>query len=402
MTATETIRHDVVVVGARCAGAATARLLAQQGHDVLLLDRASLPSDALSTHGLARGGVVQLARWGLLDRVLDSGAPAVREVTFSSPDGTATRRVKERAGVDLLVAPRRVVLDALLLEDAVAYGARARTGTTVTGLLRDADGRIIGVTARGRDHDLVVHAQHVVAADGVRSALAPMLGARVTSAFHADLALYYAYVAEADWGPYEFHVGPQSYAGVFPTHGGEGCVWLTRPRALLEDVRSAGARRTEAFVDALCRLAPSLGARARAGRVTSPVRGTAGLPNHVRRPAGAGWSLVGDAGYHRDPITGHGITDAFRDAELLAEALHRWLSGESDETTAMRRYAATRDAAIRDVLRLTREFCRFPDPSRFVELQVELAAALDREATEFASRPAPAGRLIGAIPASVA
>lgn len=402
MTATERIRHDVVVVGARCAGAATARLLAQQGHDVLLIDRASLPSDTLSTHGLARGGVVQLARWGLLDRVLDSGVPAVREVTFSSPEGAATRRVKDGAGVDLLVAPRRMILDALLLEDAVAYGARVRTGATVTGLIRDASGRIAGVTARDRDHDLVVQAEHVVAADGLRSTLAPMLGAPVTSSFHADLAIYYAYVAGADWGPFEFHIGPQSYAGVFPTHGGEGCVWLTRPRSLLEDVRSAGAHRTEAFVDVLCRLAPSLGGRARTGRITSPVRGTAGLPNYVRRPAGRGWALVGDAGYHRDPLTGHGITDAFRDAELLAEALHRCLTGESDETTAMRQYAATRDAAIRDVFRLTRELCRFPDPSRFVELQIELAAALDREATELASRPAPAGQLVGAVPVPVA
>ena len=390
MTATEIVHHDVVVVGARCAGAATARLLAARGHDVLLVDRAALPSDALSTHGLARGGVVQLARWGLLDRVLRTGAPAVRQVGFSSHEGFVTRPVKERAGVDLLVAPRRIVLDAMLMEDAVANGATVRTGTAVTGLLRDAVGRVSGVTARTRDRELVVRAKHVVAADGLRSTLAPMLGAPVTSAFRTDLALYYAYVADADWDAYEFHVGPQSYAGVFPTHGGEGCVWLIRPRPLLEDVRTAGARRPQALLDQLCRVAPVLGARARTGSA-SPVRGTSALPNYVRRPAGPGWALVGDAGYHRDPITGHGITDAFRDAELLAEALSRCLADEGDEATAMRQYAAVRDAAIRDVYRLTRELCRFPDPSPFAELQVELAEALDREATELASRPAPAG-----------
>ncbi|MGZ4590726.1 MAG: FAD-dependent oxidoreductase [Actinomycetes bacterium] len=117
--------HDVVVVGARCAGAATAMLLARAGHDVTVVDRSRFPSDVLSTHGLVRGGVVQLARWGLLEDVLRSGAPAVREVTFRRGDTQITRQVKDQAGVDLLVAPRRHVLDALLVD---AARGRRRTG----------------------------------------------------------------------------------------------------------------------------------------------------------------------------------------------------------------------------------------------------------------------------------
>src|SRR5690349_21139684 len=115
--------YDVIVVGARCAGAATARLLAGRGHRVLLLDRAALPGDTLSTHGLVRGGVVQLSRWCLLDRLVDGGAPPVRTVSFATPDGQVQRPVKDRAGVDLLLAPRRTYLDALLLDEAVAAGA---------------------------------------------------------------------------------------------------------------------------------------------------------------------------------------------------------------------------------------------------------------------------------------
>ena len=96
---------DVVVVGARCAGAATAMLLARQGHRVVLVDRATFPSDTISTHAVARGGVVQLARWGLLDAVLASGAPAIRRVRFHVGGEVIDRVIKERAGVDLLVAP---------------------------------------------------------------------------------------------------------------------------------------------------------------------------------------------------------------------------------------------------------------------------------------------------------
>ena len=115
--------HDVVIVGARCAGAATALLLARAGYDVAMVDRSPMPQDTLSTHAIARSGVVQLSRWGLLDVVLDSGAPALRSVGFGTPAGFTTRVVKPTAGVDLLVAPRRHVLDSILREAAVTAGA---------------------------------------------------------------------------------------------------------------------------------------------------------------------------------------------------------------------------------------------------------------------------------------
>ncbi|HYO40989.1 MAG TPA: NAD(P)/FAD-dependent oxidoreductase [Nocardioidaceae bacterium] len=392
MTKTQVTRHDVVVVGARCAGSSTARLLARRGHDVVVVERAELPSDTLSTHGIARGGVVQLARWGLLDRVLASGAPPVREVMFATDEGDTTRPIKARAGVDLLVAPRRSVLDSILADDAVAGGVTLRTGTTATGLLRDDRGRVAGITARTRDGErLALHARHVVAADGLRSATAARLGARERRSFAADITLFYLYVDSVPWRGFEFHIAPQGFAGVFPTHDGAACVWLTRPTALLDSVRTAGARRTQALVAALAEVAPGLAARVRSGRVVSPTRGTVSPPNYVRDASGPGWALVGDAGYHRDPITGHGITDAFRDAELLAEALHETLAGSTPERAALEGYGAARDAALRDTFRLTRELTRFPDPSRFVELQIELSEALDREAQTLASRPAPAG-----------
>src|SRR5262244_262097 len=116
-------RHDIVVVGARAAGAATALLLARLGYDVVLVDRAVFPADTVSTHQIARTGVVQLHRWGLLEAVLDSGAPAIRQVTFTVEGQSTTRAIKDKAGVDLLVAPRRYILDTLVAETAAAVGA---------------------------------------------------------------------------------------------------------------------------------------------------------------------------------------------------------------------------------------------------------------------------------------
>jgi len=386
-----TSHHDVVVVGARVAGASTARLLATRGYDVALVERATLPSDTLSTHAIARGGVVQLARWGLLDKVLATGAPAIREVAFWRAGEQRRVAVKDRAGVDLLLAPRRQVLDLLLAEEAAAAGARLQTGTAVTGLLRDDRGRVSGVEAVTRGgHEARLHARFVVGADGLRSSTATRARARVCRSRPSRTSTWYAHV-EGDWSGFEFHVGAQAFAGAFPTHDGQACVWLCRPTALLEPVRTAGARRRAAWVDAIEAIAPALAGRVSTGRVASPVRGGVDLPDQVREPHGPGWALVGDAGYHRDPITGHGITDAFRDAELLADAIASVLAGETGEARSLSAYAAAREAALAETLRLTRALAAFPDPTRFVELQMELSDALEREASELASRPAPAG-----------
>ena len=395
--------HDVVVVGARCAGAATARLLAARGHDVLLLDRATMPSDTLSTHGLARGGVVQLSRWGLLDRLVDEGAPPVRTVSFTSPSGHIERPVKDRAGVDFLLAPRRSRIDALLVEEAALAGAEVRLGVIVDGVIRDERGRVVGVEARERGGSRVtLRARHVVAADGLRSTLAPALGARTLDSFRTGATLFYAYVGGVAWRGYEFHIAPGAFAGVFPTHDGEACVWLSRPDRLYGPVRHGAGERTAAWTELLTEVSPGLGERVSDGVITSPVRGCVDPPNYVRQAWGDGWSLVGDAGYHRDPITGHGMTDAFRDAELVADALDAALRGDVPAATALASYQTARDRALADTYRLTRELAHFPRPDRFVELQIALAEALEREATQLASRPAPVHGLTGPLATSVA
>ena len=367
-------------------------LLARAGHDVVLVDRSPQLGDVLSTHGIARGGVVQLSRWGLLDAVLATGAPPARQVTFGIDTTLTVRRIKDRAGVDMLLAPRRHVLDALLADAARAAGADVRLGLSVTDVIRDRDGRVAGVTAQDRRGATTqIRARYVVGADGLRSSIARLVGADVIESHNSDAAVYYAYIAAPDWDGFEFHLAQSSFAGVFPTHDGQGCVWLCRPTRLLRPVSHAGAGRTTALLSALAEAAPTVAERAHAGRVASRVRGAQRLPNQLRSCTGPGWALVGDAGYHRDPITGHGITDAFRDAELLATALDRALREPVDEAAALTGYQRARAAALRETFDLTRALAAFPPPHRFAALQIQLSAALDREATMLASMPAPPG-----------
>ena len=381
---------DVVVVGARCAGAATAMLLGRLGYRVTVVERGRIPSDTLSTHGLARGGVVQLARWGLLDQVLASGAPALRQVMFRADDVEEVRTVRPRAGVDHLVAPRRYILDGILADAATAAGATIHTGLTATGVVTAADGRVQGVKARTADGAAVtLTARVVVGADGVRSRVAELVGSTVRERHPVDSATFYAYVGGVPWRCLEFHVGEFAdgrvgYAGVFPTHHGQACVWVCCPAARVGGLRGAAV---EPFLRLLATVSPTLAARARTGQVMVPVRGAVRLPNQIRRATGPGWALVGDAGYHRDPITGHGITDAFRDAELLTRAVDEHLRGDADDLSG---YETARDAALRETFDLTCAMSRYPQLDEFVALQKRLSRALEAEADLLASAYMPA------------
>jgi flavin-dependent dehydrogenase len=388
-------RHDVVVVGGRVAGSATAMLLARLGHDVVVVDQASFPSDTVSTHSIARSGVVQLRRWGLLDDVVDSGAPAIRQVTFNAAGKSLTRTIKEKAGVDFLVAPRRYVLDTLLATAAEHAGAEVHTGITVTGLQRDEHGRVVGVSGQDRANARVeIGARFVVGADGLRSRVAELVGAAVDQAGPAGGAAQYAYYAGLPWSGIEFFVAERSFAGVFPTHDGQACIWVCTPSADAKAVRRRTGSRTEAFDQLLERSHPELALRLRHARRTSPVQGMLRQPNQLRQALGPGWALVGDAGYYRDAVTAYGISDAFRDAELLAVALDQALDGDGEETTALAAYQQHRDQALAEIFEITCRLVAYPPVPTFIELQKQLSAAIDKDAAALAARPVPGERLL--------
>ena len=181
--------YDVVIAGARCAGAATAMLLARRGLRVLAVDPSREGSDTLSTHALMRGAVLQLHRWGLLESIRSSGAPPIRKTSFHYGSETIEVPIKEKDGVDALYAPRRTVLDPVLTEAARAAGAEVVHGVSVTGLLRSDDGRVRGATISAADQSAVdVTADLVIGADGTRSRVARILQAEVDYSVPTRLA----------------------------------------------------------------------------------------------------------------------------------------------------------------------------------------------------------------------
>ena len=326
-------RYDAIIVGARVGGAATAMLLARRGMRVLVVDRASYGSDTLSTHALMRPAVIQLERWGLLDAVIAAGTPAVRRAVFHYPD--------ERVAIDIepLYAPRRTVLDAILVDAARAAGADFRFGVAVDDLLFDDSGRVTGISGEGLNE----RADLVVGADGIRSLVAQRAGAIVTRQSHVDGAAVFAYFQNLEAEGYEWVYGDHLASGIIPTNGGEACVFVGGPaRRFHQDVQpdlEAG------FARILEESSPAVAARVMAARRSSRFRGFAGVRGYYRKPFGPGWALVGDAGYFRDPISQHGISDAFRDAELLARAI--------DGRSTFGEYEAIRDEVTRDVFAVT-------------------------------------------------
>lgn len=336
---------DVIVVGARVAGSATAMLLARRGHRVLLVDRAQLPSDTVSTHAILRSGVLQLQRWGILDRVIDAGTPAVRNVTLGFGDERIPIELSTDHGVEALYAPRRFVLDAIVLEAAVDAGAEFRGGFRVTGVLRD-DGRIRGVLT-GSDAEPVT-ARLVIGADGVNSRIARLVDAPEYSSHRATNAVHYAYFTGIEHNGFWFQFTPGSNTGLIQTNNGEVLAFAGRPSQRMPAFRKDPESE---FFRLLHEGGADLAELVEAGERVSPFRGTPGLPAFMRRPWGPGWALVGDAGYTKDPISAHGISDAVRDAELCARAVDAALRNPGEGADALRRYEQQRDSLSRDLCR---------------------------------------------------
>jgi 2-polyprenyl-6-methoxyphenol hydroxylase-like FAD-dependent oxidoreductase len=330
-------RYDVIIAGARCAGASTALLLARAGLRVLVVDPAARGSDTLSTHALMRGAVLQLHRWGVLDEIRSVGTPEIRSTTFHYGDEVITIPIKERDGLDALYAPRRMILDAALADAACQAGAEIVHGRAVNGLVTDDRGRVIGARISGGDGaTAVVRADLVIGADGINSRVARILNVPVThSAPHATASIY-AYWKDLDLEGNHWYYEIGAAVGAIPTNGDETCVFASIPRSRFEAERRGGLRSLYGAV--LKQVSGDLANRVSGSLGPGKLRAFAGVPGYLRKAAGPGWALVGDAGYFRDPLTAHGITDALREAGVLAcsviagreSALHEYDEGRYD------------------------------------------------------------------------
>jgi flavin-dependent dehydrogenase len=333
-----TQRFDALIVGARCAGAATAMLLARRGLRVLAVDRGAYGADTLSTHALMRGGVLQLHRWGLLPRLAALGTPAVRSTLFQYAEELVEVAIRPADGVDALYAPRRTVLDSMLVDAAWGSGAEIRHGHTLVDLLRRADGRVSGaVLTDPAGRRVEVLADLVVGADGVGSTVARLVEAPVLRAGRHATAVIYGYWPGLERpAAYHWLYRKDASAGAIPTNGGLHCVFVAVPPARFRDALRHDI--AAGYHQVLAEVSPALADSVAASRPEGRLWALAGRRGFLRRPYGPGWALVGDAGYYKDPLTAHGITDALRDAELLAAAAVRGTEAAFSD------YAATRDA----------------------------------------------------------
>ena len=374
--------YDVVVVGARAAGAATAMLLAQAGLHVLVVERSAPGSDTLSTHALMRGGVMQLHRWGLLDTIIEAGTPAIRRTSFSYADERIDITIKPSHGVDALYAPRRTLLDATIARAAGEAGADVRFHTTVTGLLRDhGRDRITGVrlqTADGRVHE--ARAALVIGADGIRSIVANGTAAAVRRQGRHMSAVTYGYWSGLETTGYEWVFRTDACSGVIPTNDGRTCVFAgARPERIgrggVGTIEEIIARGDPALAERLARAQPPTGTRTWAGH-----RG------YLRQAHGPGWALVGDAGYFKDPISAHGLTDALRDAELLARAVIAGFGDDARMTEYLDEFEALRDRlSITLFETVDRIASNEWDDAEIAQLLIQLSSAMADEVDTLAA-----------------
>ena len=376
-------RYDVVVVGARAAGAATSMLLARRGLRVLAVDRGEYGSDTLSTHALMRAGVLQLVRWGLLGRIEREGTPPVNRTVFHYDDGAVDVPIKPRDGVPALFAPRRTVLDRVLVDAAVEAGAEVRHRVRLADLLRGAGGRVEGVLLQEADGEMsAVRADFVVGADGLRSTVAALVDAPVTwRARHAAAAVY-GYWSGLDVDGYHWYWGPGAAAGAIPTNGGQVLLFASVSERECRETMHADIPR--AYRRIVADVAPELAERLPEAQLAGNLKGFPGHAGFMKRAWGPGWALVGDAAYFKDPITAHGISDALRDAELLASAFVE--GGEG----ALAEYEATRDELSTRFAEVTDRIASFEwDTAELKILHKALSEEMKREVAAIVDRPAP-------------
>jgi 2-polyprenyl-6-methoxyphenol hydroxylase-like FAD-dependent oxidoreductase len=308
--------YDAIIVGARCAGSSTAMLLARRNYRVLVVDRATFPSDTVSTHVVQPLAVAALARWGLLDRLTATGCPPIHTYTFdfgpvtlSGAPGTAASPVA--------YCPRRTVLDKVLVDAAAEAGAEIREGFLVDDLLIE-DGRVVGIKGHAKGGAVVTErARVVVGADGRYSTVAEAVRPEQYNEKPPLLAPYYTYWSDLPMdGRFETYIRPHRGFAAAPTHDGLTMTVGGWPHAEFE----TNKKDLESHFMSLFDLAPEFAERVRGATRRAPIAGTP-VANFFRKPFGPGWALVGDAGYNKDAITAQGIQDAFRDAERCAIAL---------------------------------------------------------------------------------
>ena len=380
--------YDAIIVGARCAGSPLAMLLGRKGYKVLLVDKASFPSDIISTHYIHQPGAARLKRWGLLDAVISSNCPPIMRMLFDVGPFALEGSPPSVDGAAEALCPRRMVLDKILLDAAVTAGAEVRERFYVRDVIRDGD-RITGIRAEtSSGQSIVEQARVVVGADGQRSVIARACCAAEYQVRPAASCNYYTYFSDVPCSTAELYNRDRCLIGLFPTNDDLTLVFEAFPNHDFREQRG----NLEAHYFRLLTQVPEVLERVRDGRREARFTGTTDLPGFFRKSSGSGWALAGDAGYHKHPVTAQGISDAFRDADELAAAVDGGLSGAGPLEQSLADYARRRDESVMPMYELTCELATLEPPS--LEMQHRFAAMRgDQEAIS---------RFLGTITGSVA
>ena len=357
--------YDAIVVGARCAGSPTAMLLARRGYRVLLIDAARFPSDTVSTHFIWPPGVACLQRWGLRERIVATNCPAVRSVSLDLGEYTLSGELPPIDGVAECYAPRRTVLDKLLLDAAAEAGAEVREGFAVTGLT-ESDGRVTGIRGRGRDGaEITEAATLVIGADGYNSLVARAVRAEEYDVRPILTCVHYGYWSDVAPHPAAIHPRERRTIISYPTNDGLTMTIVVAPREEFAQTRADPDGCMQQGLAMVADLAELFAGR----RYIETLRGTGAIPNFFRKPFGPGWALVGDAGYHKDPILGQGISDAFQSVEWLVEAIDQGLAGGRPLADALAGYQRRRDEHFKPMYDLCMDLATLePPPAEMMDL----------------------------------
>jgi flavin-dependent dehydrogenase len=350
--------YDVIIVGARCAGSPAAMLLARKGYRVLVVDRAHFPSDAFSTHFIQQPGVALLNRWGLVQPLVDAGTPLINKAAVGSLEAAPPIDLPDVPGVVGTMAPRRTVLDKILVDAARDAGAEVREGFTFEDVVRDGD-RVTGIVGRNEAGESVTeNAKLVIGADGRNSKVAEKVGAAMIKDIPPVTCGYFSYWADFEGDTAEVYFGDDRAHIIFPTNDERMVVIALWPPERFSEIR----KDAETSYTNAVRTAPLLADRAKSAQQVERLQGGT-VPNFLKQAWGPGWALIGDAGYHKDPTPADGISDAFFSVDLLVHAVVDVLSGNRAEDEAFNDFQTKRNEKSLPRLELCIKISSFVEPA---------------------------------------
>lgn len=375
--------YDAIIVGARCAGSATARLLALQGHRVLVVDRVHPSAGRVPPAGnVVTPGAYLMKQWGLLDELVARGCPPVTGQRVHAGGQVMEGPAGGSGGIEAMYVADHAVLDPLLCEAAEAAGAEIRIGVRVDDLLWDGD-RVCGITGSGPGGERIeVRAPLVIGADGKHSFVARNVGAATYRERTAGQCAYHAFWHNTGHRDLEIFVDDGRVCIVFPTHNNRSWVVCVRPMSEWENFKKDHVAQYHSQIAGF----PALAAAMEGATLDSRYHGNGDLDGFFRQASGPGWALVGDAGHTKDPGPGRGISDAFIQADLLAEAADDALRGRRSWHEALEEFGRVRDEQSTAIYDVTHDMAMLPPLEETFALSARMGQAATAQMTWLMNR----------------